>query len=142
MYKSKPKKKYKRVKMDGVHVAKIKNRYLFRKNTGYNRNGYHHYLVYTDKYTGQNVAVETTHLYQKDPKRFKQLKDGRGIKMSLPGIETPSLILKKTYITDSKGKSIDFAHRDVKIKKKLSKSKSKRLFSFVNMFKNKKSRGS
>lgn len=44
----------------------------------------------------------------------------------------------KTYITDSKGKSINFSHRDVKIKKKLSKSKSKRLFSFVNMFKNKR----
>ena len=56
------KKKFKRVKMDGVRVAKIKNRYIFRKNTGFDKNGYHHYLIFTDKFTGQNVAVETSHL--------------------------------------------------------------------------------
>ena len=130
MAKSKSKKKYNRVKLDGVRVAKIKNRYLFRKKTGYNRNGYHHYLVYTDKHTGKNVAVETTHLYKKDPVRFDQLHKGKGFKMSLPGMETPSLILKKQYVTDSKGKAIDFAHRDVKVKRKLSKSKTKRFFKF------------
>ena len=132
MAKSKSKKKYNRVKMDGVRVAKIKNRYIFRKNTGYNENGYHHYLVYTDKYTGQNVAVETTHLYLKDKDRFEKLKNGQGIKMSLPGMETPSLITKTFYTTNSKGKGIDFAHRDVKVKRKISKSKSRRLFKFVN----------
>ena len=132
MTKSKMKKKYKRVKMDGVRVAKIKNRYLFRKNTGYNRNGYHHYLVYTDKYTGRNVAVETTHLYKKDPVRFNQLHKGKGFKMSLPGMETPSLVLKKQYITDASGTAIDFAHRDVKVKKKLTKSKISRFFKFFH----------
>ena len=73
-----------------------KNRYIFRKNTGYNRNGYHHYLVHTDKYARQNVAVETTHLYNKDLKRLAKLKIGKGIKMSLPGMETPSMVTKKT----------------------------------------------
>ena len=121
-------KKYPKVKMDGIYVAKIKNRYLFRKNTGYDANGYHHYLVYTDKYTGRNVAVETTHLYKKDYVRFNQLHKGKGFKMSLPGMETPSLVLRKQYVTDNMGKAIDFAHGDVKVKKKLSKSKTRRFF--------------
>lgn len=125
-------KSHKRVKIDGVRVAKIKNRYLFKKNTGYNKNGYHHYLVYTDKYTGQNVAVETTHLYNKDKKRFTELRNGKGIKMSLPGMETPSMVVKKFHTTNSNGKGIDFAHRDVKIKSKITSSKTKRLFKFVN----------
>ena len=128
MYNSKTKKKYKRVKIDGVRVAKIKNRYIFRKNTGIDENKYHHYLIYTDKYTGKNVAVETTHLYKKDPVRYNQLRRGKGFKMSLPGMETPSLVLKKQYVTDSRGRAIDFAHRDVKVKKKLSRSKTKRFF--------------
>ena len=121
-----------RVKLNEVRVAKIKNRYIFKKKTGFDRNAYHHYLVYTDKYTGQNVAVETTHLYQKDPKRFKELRDGRGIKMSLPGMETPSMVTKKFHTTNSRGKGIDFAHRDVKVKSKITKSKTKQFFKFVN----------
>lgn len=128
---SKPKKKYARVKMDGVHVAKIKNRYMFRKNTGYERSGFHHYLVFTDKLTGQNVAVETSHLYKKDPKRFQVLKEGRGMKLSLPGMETPSLIMKKFHTGNSEGQEIDFAHRDVKVKARLSNSKAKKLFEFI-----------
>ena len=121
-----------RVKIDGVRVAKIKNRYIFKKNTGVDENKYHHYLIYTDKYTGQNVAVQTTHLYEKDKEQFAKLRSGKGIKISLPGFDTPSLLLKKFHTTNSKGKGIDFAHRDVKVKSKISKSKAKRLFKFVN----------
>jgi hypothetical protein len=128
---SKPKKKYTRTKMDGVHVAKIKNRYIFRKNTGFDNNGYHHYLVFTDKFTGQNVAVETSHLYKKDPVRFQALYAGRGMKMTLPGMETPSLIMKKFHTGNAKGQEIDFAHRDVKVKARLSNSKAKKLFGFI-----------
>ena len=136
-YKSKPK----RTKMNGVHVAKIKNRYIFRNNKGADRNKFHHYLVYTDKYTGQNVAVQTTHLYRKDKERFEELRAGRGIKMSLPGMETPSLVIKKFHTTNANGKGIDFAHRDVRIRSRISDSKAKRLFWFVKSNRNKKSRG-
>ena len=132
---------HKRTKIDGVRVAKIKNRYLFKKNTGYDRNGYHHYLIYTDKYTGQNIAVETTHLYKKDQKRFQQLREGHGMKMSLPGMEAPSMVLKKFHTTNSNGKGIDFAHRDVKVKSKISNSKSKKLYGFVRRNRKIKSRG-
>ena len=129
---SKPKKKYTRAKMDGVHVAKIKNRYMFQKNTGYDRNGYHYYLIFTDKTSHRNVAVETTHLYEKDPARFRMLSRGDGIKMSLPGLDTPSLVLKKFYQENALSKPIDFAHRDVKVKKRVNSSIARRLFSFIN----------
>lgn len=130
-----------RVKLNEVRVAKIKNRYIFKKKTGFDRNKYHHYLIYTDKYTGQNVAVQTTHLYNKDTKRFAELKCGKGIKMSLPGMETPSMVTKNFHTMNSNGKGIDFAHRDVKVKSKISKSKAKRLFKFVNSTRKQKSQG-
>ena len=131
-------KKYNRVKLDGVYTAKIRNNYIFRKDTGVNGKKFHHYLVYTNKYNGRNVAVETTHLYQKDPVRFKQLSQGRGIKMSLPGMDTPSLVMQKAYTTDNKGEPLDFANGNIIIKSKLSKSKTKRFFKYINSARNKK----
>lgn len=118
--------------MQGVHVAKIKNRYMHKNASPAERNKFHHYLIYHDKHTGNNVAVQTTHLYVKDPKRFKQLKSGMGIKLSLPGLETPSMVTKKMYITNAKDKPIDFAHRDVRVKSKLSKSKARKVYRYVN----------
>lgn len=56
-------------------------------------------------------------------------------------METPSMVLKKFHTTNSSGKGIDFAHRDVKIKSKLSRSKSAKLYSFVENERNKKSHG-
>lgn len=122
-------------KLEGVRVAKIRNRYIFKNNKGADRRGFHHYLIYHDKYSGKNVAVQTTHLYQKDQKRFKELSQGRGIKMSLPGFETPSMILKKAYVYNSKDKPLDFAHRDVHVKSKLSKSKARKVYQHVNRIK-------
>ena len=76
------------------------------------------------------TLIISNYLYKKDPVRFNQLHKGKGFKMSLPGMETPSLVLKKQYVTDNNGKAIDFANRDVKVKKKLSKSKTRRFFNF------------
>ena len=115
-------------KLEGVRVAKIRNRYMFKHNKGADRRGFHHYLIYHDKYTGKNVAVQTTHLYQKDRKRHWQLSKGYGVKMTLPGFETPSLVLKNKHITDANGKPLDFAHRDVYVKAKLSKSKARKVY--------------
>ena len=109
--------------------------YIFKNNKGADRRGFHHYLIYHDKYSGKNVAVQTTHLYQKDQKRFKELSQGRGIKMSLPGFETPSMIFKKAYVYNSKDKPLDFAHRDVHVKSKLSKSKARKVYQHVNRIK-------
>ena len=117
-------------KLEGVRVAKIRNRYIFKNNKGADRRGFHHYLIYHDKYSGKNVAVQTTHLYQKDQKRFKELSQGRGIKMSLPGFETPSMILKKAYVYNSKDKPLDFAHRDVHVK---SNCQNPRHVRYINM---------
>ena len=52
--------------------------------------------------------------------------------MSLPGMENPSMVTKKFHTTNSNGEGIDFAHRDVKVKSRITKSKTKRLFKFIN----------
>lgn len=132
--------KRQKTELDGIHIAKIRNRYLFPKLGKTKPNGFHHYLVYTDKYTKKNVAVETTHLYKKDPDRFRQLNAGAGMKVSLPGFETPSMVKKKFFIEDRRHHPIDFANGDMHIGKKLSKAKSKRIFGFVNRTR-KKSKG-
>ena len=132
--------KQKKTELDGVHVAKIRNRYLFSKLGKSKANGFHHYLVYTDKYTKKNVAVETTHLYKKDPNRFRQLNAGGGMKIQLPGFETPSMVKKTFFIEDRSHKAIDFANGNVHIGKKLSKAKSKRIYGFINKTR-KKSKG-
>ncbi|HBF14929.1 MAG TPA: hypothetical protein DDW30_04455 [Clostridiales bacterium] len=134
--------KQKKTELDGVHVAKIRNKYIYSKFGKSKPNGFHHYLVYTDKYTKKNVAIQTTHLYQKDYIRFKQLKSGAGIKVQLPGFETPSMVKKNFYTEDRNNKPIDFANRNVYVGKKLSGAKAKKIFSFVNRTRNeKKSKG-
>ena len=122
-----------RTKINGVRVAKIKNRYIFKKfPKGTSPNGYHHYLIYTDKFTGENVAVQTSHLYNRDPKRFQELRQRKGMKLSLPGFEAPSIVYKRFHITDAKDKPLDFANGNVHVRAKLSPAKSKRVWSFVN----------
>ena len=39
--------------------------------------------------------------------RFQALHAGRGMKMNLPGMETPSLVMKKFHTGNSKGQEID-----------------------------------
>ena len=90
------------------------------------------YIVYTDKYTGENVAIATSHLYIRDEKRFKQLRQSAGIVVDLPGFKTPSFIKNKSYVFNVKDQPIDFAHRDVHIKSQLPKSKAKKIFAFIN----------
>lgn len=127
----KQKRKYQKVKIEGVRVAKIKNRYMFANSSKVSPNGHHYYLVYTDKKTGRNFAVRTTHLYVKDPIRFQQLQKYNLMKMTLPGLETPSMVFKKKYAHNASGKPIDFAHRDVRIGAKLGSSRVKRLRNFL-----------
>ena len=55
--------------------------------------------------------------------------------MSLPGFETPSMVMKKAYVYNAKDKPIDFAHRDVRVKAKLSKSKARKVYQHVNRMK-------
>jgi hypothetical protein len=50
----------------------------------------------------------------------------------LPGIEAPSMVRNKTYVFTSKDKKIDFAHGDAYVKSKLSHSKAKKIYSYVN----------
>ena len=56
-----------------MRLAKIKNKYLFKSN---NPNGTHTYAVYYDWQNRRYNAVQLTHLYNKDQKRFDQVKRG------------------------------------------------------------------
>ncbi len=70
-----------------MKIAKIKNHYMFKSNNPY---GTHDWLIWKDRKTGETRAVELTHLYNKDPKRFAQLKAGLLKKMNFKHRETPS----------------------------------------------------
>lgn len=80
-----------------------------------NPNGTHDYLVYKDKNTGQVRAIELTHLYIPDKKRFWQVKQKHIKKMKLPHRETPSGVDKRYFVKNINGKAIDLKHPDVNL---------------------------
>jgi hypothetical protein len=88
-----------------MRIAKIKNKYLFNST---NPNGTHDYLVYIDTKTGENRAVELTHLYNPDIKRFNQIKIGLLKKMSFSHRDTPSGVKNKYHRKDTNGNPLNF----------------------------------
>lgn len=95
-----------------MKIAKIKDRYMFYSK---NPNKTHDYLVYKDKSTNEVRAVQLTHLYNIDKKRFAQLKSGLLKKMYFKHRETPSGV-NRTYITTNVyGSPIDLNHPDVNL---------------------------
>ena len=117
---------------NGMSVAKIKNSYFFPDSN--NPRGHHYYLIYHDKKSGKNLAVATTHLYNIDRRRFHALSNGEGIKVHLPGLDTPSMVKKKVYSIDSKGRPVDFSNSAVMVRASLSRSKTNRVIRFVRSF--------
>jgi len=95
-----------------MKIAKIKNRYMFNSS---NPNGTHDYLVYKDKKSGENRAVELTHLYVPDRKRFSQVKNGFLKKMRFRHRETPSGVNNSYYCRDVNGKALDFRNKNVNL---------------------------
>ena len=73
----------------------------------------HDYLVYKDKNSGQVRAIELTHLYYPDNKRFSQIKRKYLKKMKFPHRETPSGVDCRYSDKNAKGNSIDLKHPDV-----------------------------
>ena len=76
-------------------------------------NGTHDYLVYKDKNSGKVRAIELTHLYYPDKKRFSQIKQKFLKKMKFPHRETPSGVDRRYFVKNAKGNSIDLKHPDV-----------------------------
>ncbi len=110
-----------------MRLAIIKNRYIYDKN---DLNGVHHYGIYYDRKAKEYRAVQLTHLYNRDEKRFVQLRKGFLSPIKLKEFETPTGIRNEYYATDVDGNKIDIHNNDVKILRKLSPRQSKQIKDF------------
>lgn len=93
-------------------LAKIKNRYMFKSDKP-DKN--HDYAIYKDKSTNEIRAVELTHLYKPDNKRFSQLRNGEIKKMRFSHRETPSGVNNYYFYKNINGGPIDLRHPDINL---------------------------
>jgi len=91
-------------------IFKIRDSIMF---DGGSKNKSHWYMKSRNRTDGEYYK-QITHLYYKDPKRFKQLDSGILIKNKITSFETPQGVYKKKYKplriakTDIVGKRIVF----------------------------------
>jgi hypothetical protein len=78
-------------------------------------------------------AIQLTHLYVKDNKRFRQVKKGLIKIEKFKEFDVPSGIKKEIYETDVNGKDISLNNKNVRYvsKRFLSKIQSNRIKKFV-----------
>lgn len=115
-----------------MKIVKIKNHYMFKSSNPY---GTHDWLIWNDGKSGETRAVELTHLYNKDPKRFAQLRKGLLKKMNFKHREMPSGVNKFYKTADSKGRPINqnsrFVNSNVYRKAHISSKQEKDVLNFV-----------
>lgn len=117
----------------------IDDEYMFR--TG-EKNGKHTYAVYYDRKAKRYKAIQTTHLYKRDQRRFADIKENALLKEHFPGFELPSGVRNFEYTTDVNGNKIDLKNPHVKeaSKRHLPKKTASRIRFFVSgIFRHKKS---
>ena len=110
-----------------MRLAKIKNKYLFDSNRP---EEIHHYGVYYDRKAKEYRAIQLTHLYNRDEKRFVQLRKGFLSPINLKEFETTTGIRNNYYSMDVKGKKIDIKNKDVELLRKLSPKQAKQIKDF------------
>lgn len=112
-----------------MKLARIKDGYMFRTE---NPNGEHTYALFYDKKAKAYRAVQTTHLYRRDEKRFKQLEKGALMKVKFPNSDVPSAVRSYHYTHNANGEKIDIKHNDVQFvsKKHLPKWMSDKIKAF------------
>ena len=116
-----------------MRIAKIKNKYMYE--TRPNDVGIHHYLVFYDKKRKQYNAVQLTHLYIKDKKRFTQVKKGLIRIEKFKEFDVPSGIRNNVYTSNVYGQKIDLKDKRNVLSisnRYLSKSQSNRIKRFIN----------
>ena len=121
-----------------MKLARIKDGYMFRTD---NPDGEHTYALYYDKKAKAYRAIQTTHLYKKDVKRFKQLERGALMKIRLPNSDVPSAVRSYHYTNNVNGGKIDIKNSAVSIisKNHLPKTLSSKIKEFsVDKFVTKK----
>lgn len=98
-----------RKKVKIVRIARIKDSYIFDKNS----KGSHLYAVYYVRSSRSYRAVGLTHLYTPDPNRFNQVKKRILMKTKFPNFETPSGVDNKFYSKNINGGNIDLKSKDI-----------------------------
>lgn len=100
-----------------------------------NDNGSHYYLVFYDRKNKRYNAVQLTHLYIKDNKRFVQVRKGLIKIEKFKEFNVPSGVRKGIYTTNVNGKKIDLGDKDnIKYvtKRHLLKKQSDRIIQFLS----------
>ena len=95
-------------------IVKIKDSAMFEEGS---KSKSHWYLKYKDK-KGITYFKQITHLYYKDPKRFRQLEEGLLVKNKITSFETPQGVYKKKYYPLKINKNDVVDKRLVFVKKK------------------------
>lgn len=114
-----------------MKLVKIKNRYLFKDD---NPNGTHTYATYYDRQNKRYNAVQLTHLYIKDEKRFKQVKRGNIMVTKFKEFDVPSGVKNEYYCKNVNGGNINLNDKsNVKIvsNRHLSKKQSDKIKLFA-----------
>ena len=113
-----------------MRLAKIKNKYLFKSE---NPDGFHTYAVYYDRKSKNYRAVQLTHLYVKDEKRFRQVSKGLIKIMKFKEFDVPSGVRNQYYSSNVRGEAIDLRNKNVLSisKRHLSKYQSDMIKAFA-----------
>lgn len=115
-----------------MRLAKIKNRYMYK--TGDDDHGAHWYAVFFNRKERRYNAVQLTHLYKRDDRRFEQVKKGNIKIEKFKEFDVPSGVKRQIYHSNAKGGAIDMKDGRfiIKITKRhLSKKQSERIKRFV-----------
>ena len=111
-----------------MRLAKIKNKYMYK--TTPDDEGTHYYLVFYDRKKKRYCAIQLTHLYIKDKKRFIQVSKGNIKVEKLKEFDVPSGVRKGVYFNNTNDGKIDIKDKKnvVKLyKRHLSKKQSDRI---------------
>ena len=92
-----------------MRLVKIKNKYLFKSG---NPNGTHTYAAYYDKKNKRYNAVQLTHLYVKDKKRFEQVKQGMLMVAKFKEFDVPSGVKNSYFYKNVTGGKIDLKDKN------------------------------
>lgn len=121
-----------------MRIANIKNKYMYK--TYSSDNGSHSYLIFYDRKKKRYNAVQLTHLYIKDKKRFVQVNKGNIKVEKFKEFDVPSGVKNHVYETDVNGKNIKLKNNtniDKVFRRHLSSKQSSRIMIFLNKFKKK-----
>ena len=114
-----------------MRLAKIINKYMYKGDDG---EGHHHYLIFYNRKEKRYNAIQLTHLYLKDKKRFTRVKKGLLKIEKFKEFDVPSGVKNKVFNHNADGLKIDLKNKNViNISKRyISKKQKNRIMNFIN----------